>query len=268
MIKDIFQAFLAANISMSDSLTPSHVRDAHTYVCFDQLCRIELLRPKNRRVLDIGAGKRFHFADLLEERADLCILGQDISMAEMEGNASLFERFACDACETIPVADSSLDLILARATIEHLHDVDAFLRLAQRKLRPGGKLIVTFAGKWATFAILNRLLPERAKVAVLHTLVPGSKGLLGFPAHYDHSSFRAFSSAGRAAGYIEEIGYVSYYGLSYFRFFVPFFLLAYVIDTLRLFVGIRNLSSYNTFVFVCPEPGRQSIGEPTRDSGK
>jgi SAM-dependent methyltransferase len=170
----------------------------------------------------------------------------------MEENVSLSERFVCDACEDMPVADASLDLILARATIEHLHDVDAFLQLAQRKLRPGGKLIVTFAGKWATFAMLNRLLPEKAKVAVLHTLVPRSKGSLGFPAHYDHSSFREFSSAGRTAGYTEEVGYVSYYGLSYFRFFVPLFLVAYVIDTLRLFLGIRNLSSYNTFVFVRP----------------
>ena len=263
LIKHALKLFIKYNISASESLTPRHVRDAHAYVYFDQLCRVELLSSKNKRILDIGAGKQFHFDDLLRDRADLCILGQDISIKEMEGNASLSARFTCDACENIPVEDASLDLILARATVEHLHDANAFLQLAYRKLRPGGKLIVTFAGKWANFAILNRLLPERAKLFLLHTLVPGSRGVLGFPAHYDNSSFRSFSSAGRAAGYIEEVGYVSYYGISYFRFFVPLFLLAYFIDSVRLFVGIRNLSSYNTFVFVRPAPSMRSAEATT-----
>lgn len=252
MLRRALNYFLYANIKVSEWLTPSHVHDASAYSIFDYVCRNELLHQRNRCILDIGAGKRFHFEDLLLERNDLWIIGQDISAEEMLNNHSLSDRFCGDACENIPVDDSSLDLILARATIEHLHDVQSFLKIANRKLKPGGKLIVTFAGKWATFAVLNRIMPQRVKVAILHALVPGSQGVLGFPAHYDNSSFKKFSNAAHAAGFIEELGYSSYYGVGYFRFFVPLFIIAYSIDTIRLFFGLKSLSSYNTFVLVRP----------------
>jgi SAM-dependent methyltransferase len=248
MIKRIFINLVNFNISVSKFLEPSHVADTHAYVFFDYICKIELLNRENKIVLDVGAGQKFHFDEIVQQRDDIYIMGQDISNDEMEKNISLSEKIACDACDDIPVADGALDLILARATIEHLHNVNAFLAIAHQKLKPNGKLIVTFAGKWATFAIINQILPQNIKLFLLKSLVPGSEGQLGFPAHYNNSSFWKFSDAARSAGFLEEVGYASYYGTSYFRFFPPLFIVSYFLDTLRLMVGVKNLSSYNTFV--------------------
>lgn len=49
-----------------------------------------------------------------------------------------------------PIADRSIDLLLATETLEHIPDPDAFLAQTRRVLRHGGKLILTvpFAARW------------------------------------------------------------------------------------------------------------------------
>jgi len=49
-----------------------------------------------------------------------------------------------------PVANESVDLVLATETLEHIADPGLFLREAHRCLKPGGQLILTvpFAARW------------------------------------------------------------------------------------------------------------------------
>jgi SAM-dependent methyltransferase len=248
----LLRRLVELNFALSDRLEPSHVEETHAYRQFDYHGTIALLEGGPKRVIDVGAGKTFHFGNVLSQREDIYVIGLDIDATEMAGNVSLKEKIGCDVCTELPVEDASIDVILARATIEHLHDVSGFLTLAHRKLRPGGKLIVTFPGRWAFFAILNRIIPTRITRQLLHQLVPHSDGFLGFRAYYDQSTYRTFSRAAHAAGFTELVGYPSFYGTGYFRFFTPLFLMVYILDSFRVLIGHRSLASYNTFVVVKP----------------
>jgi SAM-dependent methyltransferase len=241
------------NFTLSDRLQPSHIEETHAYRQFVYHGTIALLEGGPKRVVDIGAGKAFQFGHILNQREDIYVIGLDIDAAEMAGNVALKEKIECDVCTELPVDDASIDVMLARATIEHLHDVSGFLNLAYRKLRPGGKLIVTFPGRWAFFAILNQILPTQITHQLLHWFVPHSEGDLGFRAYYDHATYTRFSRAAHAAGFTELVGYPSYYGTGYFRFFTPLFLVVYILDSFRVLIGHRSLASYYTFVVMKPQ---------------
>jgi SAM-dependent methyltransferase len=246
----LLRRLVELNLTLSDRLQPSHVEETHALRQFVYHGTIALLEGGAKRVVDVGAGKTFHFGDVLSQREDIYVIGLDVDAAEMADNVALSEKIECDVCTELPVDDASIDVMLARATIEHLHDVRGFLNIAYRKLRPGGKLIVTFPGRWAFFAILNQILPVRVSHLLLSWFVPHSEGILGFPAYYDQATYARFSRASDAAGFTELVGYPSYYGTGYFRFCTPLFLIVYVLDSLRVLIGHRSLASYNTFVVV------------------
>ena len=248
----LLKRLMELNFNLSDRLEPGHVAETHAYRQFVYHGTIALLEGGSKRVVDVGAGKTFHLEHVLNQRDDIYLIGLDIDAAEMADNVSVNEKIECDACTDYPVEDSSIDVMLARATIEHLPDVSGFLDISYRKLKSGGKLVVTFPGRWAFFAILNQILPARITRQLLHWLIPHSDGILGFRAYYDQATYAKFSHAAQAAGFTELVGYPSYFGMGYFRFFTPLFLLVYVLDSLRVLIGHRSLASYNTFVLVKP----------------
>ncbi len=49
--------------------------------------------------------------------------------------------------------------------MEHLHDNAAFSRKFARALRPGGVMVHTFPCKFAPFALIDQLLPNRRAAA-------------------------------------------------------------------------------------------------------
>jgi SAM-dependent methyltransferase len=199
-------------------------------------------------VVDIGAGRRWHFparvkADLLEK-----LIGVDIDESEMSGNALLDEKVVADVVDGIPLVQSSVDLITVRAGVEHFSDNEAFLRNCAACLRPGGYLVATFANKYSPFAIINQALPARLSGRILKVLVPGSEGTLGFRAYYDHSSYSGFERALVSNGFEVDYYYPSYFSSAYFAFFVPLYVLSVGFDVVRFVLGSRNLASYHLFV--------------------
>jgi SAM-dependent methyltransferase len=146
----------------------------------------------------------------------------------------------------------SVDLIVARACVEHLHDTAAFLRLAYEALEPGGKLICTFPNKWATFAIINRAIPRAFARFLLKHLFPGSEGRLGFPAYYDLCTPRQFASSARDAGFQVEREFESYFASVYFAGVLPLYVLALATDYIRHISQLPALSCTITFVLAKP----------------
>jgi SAM-dependent methyltransferase len=166
----------------------------------------------------------------------------------MAENALLDEKLCGDACKSLGVPDESVDLVMGRAVIEHLHDTASFLRSANRALREDGRLIVTFANKRAPFAVFNRILPHRVSQWLLAHLVPGTSGVLGFEAHYDRASFDEFKQSLIDSGFEVDEEYASYFSSGYYRFFFPLFVAGLALDYLLYAFGNPRLASYFMFI--------------------
>jgi SAM-dependent methyltransferase len=97
-------------------------------------------------VLDVGAGAQ-PYRPLLPPDARYRAI--DVAVAG--------EAFGYDLPDTEyfegdrwPVADSSMDVVLATETLEHVPEPAVFLDEARRVLRPGGRIVLTvpFAARW------------------------------------------------------------------------------------------------------------------------
>jgi SAM-dependent methyltransferase len=245
-----------ANVALSHRIEPSIVGKTAAYARYRE-AGAELLALEPECVLDVGAGKEWPFSPDLKSR-NMKLIGFDIDMAEMSENALLDQKLCGDACKSLGVADESVDLVMGRAVIEHLHDTTSFLKSANRALREDGRLVVTFANKNAPFAVLNRILPHRVSQWLLAHLTPVSPGVLGFEAFYDRASFEEFRSSLTLAGFEVEEEYASYFSSGYYRFCVPLFTAALAIDYLLYKLGNPRLASY--FLFIARKKTFQSEG--------
>jgi SAM-dependent methyltransferase len=97
-------------------------------------------------VLDVGAGAQ-PYRDLVPSGAEYIA----IDTADAKRNFSYDvpgTRYFTG--ETWPLEDTSVDIVLATETLEHVPRPDAFLAEAARVLRPGGRIVLTvpFAARW------------------------------------------------------------------------------------------------------------------------
>jgi SAM-dependent methyltransferase len=236
------------NVRLSQATTPAVLWKTRGFALYDLVARAELGRPENAVVVDVGGGRTWQFGETYHAKPGFQLIGVDISGEELALNPHLHEAIEQDICRSLGLDGRQVDLILSRATVEHLHDTGAFLRHAQTALRPGGRMIVLFAGKWAGSTILNRLIPEALAVKLLHLLVPNSKGYQGFKAYYDNCGYGAFSRAAESNGFTIADYYPNYYNSSYYQFFWPLHCLSILHDLIRQALSIKALSSMHLFV--------------------
>ncbi len=258
LLRDVLRRFVSANVALSDQLTPSIVQRTHAYTRYKNAGEM-LLRLEPKTVLDVGAGKQWHFEPSLKAPG-MNLVGFDIDVVEMSGNALLDERLSGDACNGLGVPDGSVDLVMGRAVVEHLHDNKSFLESAHRALSEGGHLIVTFPNKRAPFAILNRLLPRRVTQWLLLNLVPGSSGKLGFEAFYDRTSSREFRESLAKIGFEIEEEFASYFSSGYLRFFVPLFVIGLGYDYASYAFRNPRFAAYLMFIAKKKESDRITAG--------
>jgi 2-polyprenyl-6-hydroxyphenyl methylase/3-demethylubiquinone-9 3-methyltransferase len=93
------------------------------------------------RALDLGCGGGLLSAHLVKRGAR--VVGFDLSQASLKtAERKLGARFARADVQRLPVADASIDLVLAADVLEHVPAVDVTLGNIARVLRPGGALYV------------------------------------------------------------------------------------------------------------------------------
>ena len=244
--------FIQWNLRISNRATPRIAYSTLAYERYYVIGSALLREMKGSTVLEIGAGKTWSFSTTIKQESKLYLVGLDIDDSEMKENSVLDKKQSGDACSSLQIEDGSVDLIITSAAVEHLHDTAGCIRNCYRALRPGGKIIATFANRYAPFAVLNRLLPRRLSSFLLKHLVAGSDGQLGFKAYYDRCSFSAFKSELLGAGFDLDDAYCSYFSSEYFKFFFPLYLLSLGWDYARYRLQVPNLASHYCFVATKP----------------
>jgi SAM-dependent methyltransferase len=244
----LLKKFMDANIALSWATTPQWLWEGRAFAIYPWVAKALLGNPNVKTVADVGGGRTWHMGDEYLTKPDFKLIGIDVDPEELALNSSLDERIATDSCKSFGVPDGTIDLIVSRATVEHLPDTRGFLRNSQKALSTDGKMVVVFANKWAPPMVLNRMLGNRIGNALLLALVPGTKGYGGFKAHYDLCTYGAFKKAAEEEGFEIEYGYYSCYSSSYFQFFFPLHCLSILGDMLRQLTSLSILSSMSLFV--------------------
>lgn len=146
------------------------------------------------------------------------------------------------------------DLVVSMSTLEHIRRVQPVAREIYRVLKPGGHTIHVFPSKNAPFSLLNRLLPHSVTRRLLRALIPGSEGIQGFPAYYDHCSPAEMERLLTRSGFKVLRTEWSSYQSDYYGFFIPLYLLSLVYDQIVQGLNIRRLAA--TVVIVAWKPER------------
>ncbi len=126
-------------------------------------CDLRTGRPfEGLRMLDIGCGGGLIAEPLARLGAD--VVGADasetnIEVAKLHAEQSGIEvDYRADTAEALEAAGERFDVVLALEVVEHVSDVDYFLRSAARMVKPGGLIFVATINrtfKAMTFAIVG-----------------------------------------------------------------------------------------------------------------
>lgn len=214
-------------------------------------------------VLDIGAGKQCPFLPFIRDKGTHLILGTDFSEYELRCNSDVRSKIVADAAGPgFPVRDGSVDVAVSRSVVEHLPDNAAFVANCARVLRPGGVMVHTFPCKWAPFALVNRLLPNRLTRRLLAWLHPAWRESCGFPAFYDHCRFSEIRDLLAQNGFRNQTYEFRYYQSIYYTFLFPLYALMLLYDLTIWYLGIRNLACGILVVAEKPSAGAEAEASP------
>jgi len=245
--------FVEANRRLAGYLTPTHVHEANVFGVYRKLGQLLLSHPRVTNVVDCGAGARWHFPSYYKKWYGIRLIGLDIDASEMDPNQNLDERIVCDVSVSIPLEPGSIDLCMASSGLEHFSNNELFLKNAHHILRPGGFLIAQFPGRYAPFAIVNRILPGSLKKRLLKAAMGETADVLGYVAHYDRTDYPSFARMVKDTGFNVVYYSPGYYSSTYAAFFFPLWILSYLYDSFRFALGWKTLASYNLFLLQKPD---------------
>lgn len=150
-----------------------------------------LLRPDSI-VLDFGAGRGAGLVDdpvpyrrslrLLRGKVRK-VIGVDVDEA-VHLNSGLDEAHRIEPGAPLPIADNSVDLIVADFVFEHIAEPERCAAELDRVLRPGGWICARTPNRWNYVAIGARLVPEKLHEKLLTRLQPERKREDVFPTWY------------------------------------------------------------------------------------
>jgi SAM-dependent methyltransferase len=160
-----------------------------------------ILRPTDT-VLDLGAGRgAWFFEDKCETRRrvrDLkpkvaCLIGADVDPVVLANPTTTKNVLIVDG--RIPVAEQSVDVVVADYVLEHIQDPGAFAAEIGRVLRPGGYLCARTPHKYHYVSIAARLVRNRRHKDVLAHVQPDRKAVDVFPTAYRLNTLGALRRA-------------------------------------------------------------------------
>ncbi|HPD61639.1 MAG TPA: class I SAM-dependent methyltransferase, partial [Thermodesulfobacteriota bacterium] len=172
------------------------------------------------------------------------IISVDLSEEEMKQNHYVDEKLLANIMRPLPFKDRSVDLVVSRAVLEHLEDLEFFFIESTRVLKNNGYCIHAFSSKFAPFAIINQLLPKKVSKQLLLYFRPELKDFAGFPAYYNKCFYSSIKALLKKYGYEIVAIRLNYFQTSYFSFFVPFFVVMALYEMLLQHIRAKNLCAH------------------------
>jgi SAM-dependent methyltransferase len=150
-----------------------------------------LLRP-DMTVVDFGAGRgglleyteapyRTSYSTIRGKVAK--VLGVDIDPI-VARNPLIDEALVIEPGGAIPLADSTVDLIISMSTFEHITEPEPVQKEFLRILKPGGWVCVSTPNKYGYIAMGARLVPNELHKRVLRWMQPQRPSVDVFPTAY------------------------------------------------------------------------------------
>jgi SAM-dependent methyltransferase len=241
----MIRRFLAANSRASAALD-RHLPDRaiELYERYDR--EAAALFPDDPALVaaDVGGGRTCSYAHLLPPGPRARLVAVDVSDDELALNTEADETRQADITRGLPFDDRELSFLSSRAVMEHLPDVEGFLRHAHRVLAPGGRTIHLFPGRYALFALAARVLPFDPLKALLHRVYPHTHEVVEFPVFYDRCQPGAFEALLGEQGFDEIEVRVSFNQTDYAAALLPAFVLVALYEAVVRALGLRDLAAY------------------------
>jgi SAM-dependent methyltransferase len=180
---------------------------------------VGFLKP-GLRLVDVGGGKNPYVDPDKKEKLDLHVTGFDIDREELDrAPKHAYDEVVC-ADITSYRGKHDADLLVCQAVLEHVRDVEQAFAAFSSMLRPHGLALIWVPSRYAAFARLNMMLPEKLKRQILFFIFPHMKEDQGFTPYYDRCTPRDFARLARKHGFTVESQRL-YYSNKYFYFFLP-----------------------------------------------
>lgn len=187
-----------------------------------------LLRPE-MTVLDVGCGRGAGLEDPVIFRRNLRTLrGECRKIIGIDVDPAATQNFGIDEFHTIendngwPIADASIDLIVADFVLEHVQDPQTFFSEVARVLKHGGFVCARTANRIGYVALLASLIPRCRHAKVLQTVQRKRSEADIFPAYYQVNTVwrlrRILAAAGFdgiAYGFDAEPAYLQFSAAAY-----------------------------------------------------
>lgn len=174
-------------------------------------------------LLDAGCGRYAERLIRLSPSAGRCI-GVDLVEFTPEAAATPSLELHRADLGSLPLEDSSVDLVYSVSVMEHLLEPATVYREIHRVLRPGGRFLFLTPNLWDYASLAARLIPNRAHPWIVrHT--EGRAEADTFPTHFRSNTRSAIRRFAQSTGFtVEQIEYQGQYP-SYLVFSRVLFLL-------------------------------------------
>jgi SAM-dependent methyltransferase len=227
--------FFAFNRRLSSELE-TRLPDAfkhHLHTLYKYQVAAVINRRPGQLVLDVGGGKECPFLQFVDQPQAHIIVALDCSEQQLRQNHQLALRIVGDAALAgFPLRDGSVDLVVSRSVVEHISDNSAYFKNCARALRPGGSMVHAFPGRFAPFALLNQVLPNRLVRRLIGYFLPEwvEEGNYGFIAFYNRCYYTAIRDLIRDNQLTNPRFVFPYYQALYFTSFFPLYCLMVSFD--------------------------------------
>lgn len=172
--------------------------------------------PLGAAILDFGSGRK-PTLDQGMRPMNCRYIGLDPAADELvlAGPEAYTESFVAPIESFIPELEEQIDLAISWQVLEHVEDISQALANIHAYLKPGGTLVSMLSGRNASFAVINRLIPERIGVFAMERLLRRPPDTV-FRANYDGCTYDGLSQHLSQWSTVEIVPH--YRGAGYFAF--------------------------------------------------